>query len=341
MPISAMSRHTAEFESDTIGINGFEDAVFDDSIGSVIVTTKRPPRKTAPIVEDFVATITTDDYWDIDGVPMCTPAWNIEELDGATPTPAKRGQNLAAPYHSGQLWRPKQHDAVTRSLMMWISWKTTDGAQAATRELRQAQYQANEDYLKGLLIADPSVQHTITRRVFAPDGSLVTRTFLGEVINSVQFAYMENSYWPSSQMQIDFLCADPYWYGEEEAFVIGPPNTPTFQDSLDYTSDGQREVTAMTIRFAGPLDHPLLSNFSFTPDVSVRINRMIATNEFVDLDTDIFTAFDQSGVSAISDVTRFNSREWFRLLGGVNHLVLASDTAQDGIVTITQKPVYL
>lgn len=325
----------------TVFISDSDHFSFFDDGERYAITTPRAPKPIADQVVGFVSLITTDEYWDIDGVPMNTPAWNIELIDPAVGVPTKRGSNFVVPFADGEVWREKRHSSVTRSLVMWLSWKDQNGVEASTRAGRKAQYLANEDYIKKMFLANPSIQHTVTRRVLNSDGSLSIRSFVGEAINAVQFQYAENDYYPSCGFVIDWLCADPYWYGLVDSFVVGPPAAPTNQSKITHVLAGTREATKMTLKFVGPLVNPQLSNLSYLPDITLLYAGTLTTGQTVTLDTLLFSAVNQLGTSVLSSVTRYNSREWFRMLAGENILRLSTDSAGSGEVDITVQPVYL
>jgi hypothetical protein len=221
-------------------------------------------------------------------------------------------------------------------MLMWVSWKDSDGNSAAARELRWGQFEANMDLLKSTLRLGAVSQHSVTRRLFAPDGTLTTRTFQGEVANSIPFSHEENDWWPSAKLSVDWLCADPYWYGPQVTINATPPQNQT------HNNVGTMEAMRMIILLSGPLTNPIITNKAYLPDISLRVNKVLGAGDVLTLDTENFTATDQNMNNVISSVVRANAREWMKFVPGNNPLVFGSDSGADtGTFQIVYQPAYV
>lgn len=275
--------------------------------------------------------ITTDQYWELDGVPLTTPAWNIQELDGLEGLPSRRGSNIVAAYHPGEIWRPKQHGVSTKTMLMWICWKDQDGNEEVTREGRWGQFNRNLENFKAM-IGDPVVQHTLKRYMYL-DGVLVTRAFTVECTSTMQMKYAENDFWPSAEFALDFVLADPYAYGDDIVVNL------SLASPLVHTMPGSIGVRKMQIHFDGQLINPVLTNNTNVVVLSYGATIAAGTGT-LDVDTEYFTAIDDGGNNQLALVTHTGAREFFKMVVGDNNLLL-SDDGGTGSATITYAPPYL
>lgn len=276
--------------------------------------------------------ITTDDYWDADGLVLNTPAYNIDSLDGLESIAPRRGTNLLVPYRPGQVFRPKMHDAKLLSMQGWVSYKTVDGVEPVTRELRWGQFHANVAALR-LVFGKRYGTITLTRRLRLLDGTLEARTATVEQTGAMPLGFTENEHWPSANFVAEFLMLDPWWKG--------PLTTLTIPVSgLAATVKGTVDVTAMNIRFNGPLTNPTLTNTSISPSVWVKFGGALLTGEYVDLDTSNFTAIKSDGTNLIGAVSHSGAHPWMQMFPGATNFTLAP-TAGTGNAVVTYYPPYL
>lgn len=274
--------------------------------------------------------ITTEEYWDIDGTALNTLAWNIETLSGRISVPQLRGENIAVPYRAGRVWRPKTPDSRIISLAMYVLGCDADGRVPETGTTRRAEFNQNMDALQRLYYrSDRQLQLTKRWRM---DSGLLSAVALAEPASEMQVAMMGRF---GGRMVLDLLLADPFFYGTQLNPTIAK-DTPT-----NVLNAGHERVTKMTIRFNGPLTNPVLTNSTPTPDIAVSYTGVIGGGEWVELDTDLFTAVDDGAANVIAGVDHDGSLHWMELLAGVNNSLTLTASSGSGNVTVTYKPPYV
>src|SRR5262245_27937097 len=92
--------------------------------------------------------LTTDEYWEVDGIDLHTLAFNIESLNGRLRVPTLRGQDIVIPYAVGEMFVPKVTGSRILTLRMWIQGADADGNIPSNR---QAQFEENWRTLHRLL----------------------------------------------------------------------------------------------------------------------------------------------------------------------------------------------
>ena len=273
---------------------------------------------------------TTDTFWEIDGVSLQTHCQNVESLAPKFGTRTLRGGNVPVAYKRGQVWRPKQVDQHALPLGMWVTGKNTDGTQPL--EGMERKVHENMTALQGLTWNDGTRQVELTKKWHDPDtGVLMEATALAEP----QPWEPEMRGPHSAKMVIDFLLAEPYFYGPVQALTI-PLNTAT-----PVVVAGDVPTSRITLNFNGQLTTPILTNATPQPDVWVKVGSAIASGDDVFLDVEEYTAARVSdSANLVGAVTRSGARNWMALLPGTNTLTLTA-SAGAGTVDLTYAPAYL
>lgn len=268
----------------------------------------------------------TEEFWEVDGVSLHTWASAIATLEGREGLPPRRGGNQVVSYRPGEVWRPKTFGPRDMALAMWVKGSDADGVIPIAGA--RAQWRSNLEALKSLFgIIDREV--VLTRRLRTLSGLLV-QTARGECMGTLEPSMSGPTL---GALVADIHMADPFWYGADIVTAIPLAGA-------NIVHPGTAPVTRMIIRFTGPLTNPQLINQSTVPVISASYNGVIGVGEWVELDTDDYTARTQAGVSVIGNVTHSGARSWMQFIPGVNGMVLNAASGS-GSVTITFAPSYL
>lgn len=269
---------------------------------------------------------TTAEYWEVDGVSLHTWAWGIETLSGREGLPPRRGNNAVVAYRRGEVWRPKVFGPRMQAVAMWVKGSDANGLIPVAGA--RAQFNQNLEALKAIFgVIERELVLTRRKQILA---SLLVQTGRGECVGTME----PNMHGPTmGKFVVDLLMADPFWYGEEIEETV-PLAGATILNTATTA------VRKMVIRFNGPLTNPQLVNQS--PDIPIAVSYVgaIAGGEWVDLDTDNYTARNQLGASVIGNITHSGDRAWMALNPGANAMLLNA-SAGSGDVDITYSPAYL
>lgn len=273
-----------------------------------------------------------DTYWDVDGVSLQTYCRNVTSLAPKWSLPVHRGSNTAIAYRHGSVHRDKYLESRTETLGMWVTDGKADGTAGDTWS-RARRFERNMRDLQQLLFRIQSQEVALTKRWYIPESGLVaSATAMAELVGDPGVE-MKGPY--SAKMAVDFLLADPLYYGT-------PVNVTLVKDTpqtVPYVGDVK--TTKIFLRYDGALSNGEVENSTLNPDVRVKLGSAVALGDFVTLDVDQFTAVRSSdNVNLIGAVSRTGSREWMSLVPGGNNMLLTA-TSGTGTVTMTYAPAYL
>ena len=269
----------------------------------------------------------TEEYWEVEGQSLHTWAAAIETLSGREGLPPRRGQNEIVAYRPGEIWRPKTFGARRLTLAMWVKGSDEDGLIPAAGS--RAQFRSNLEALKSLF-AVPDRQLVVTRRIRTLAPTLLVQTGHAEMVSVLEPNFLARDL---ARLVVDLDMPDPFWYGEEIEEVI------TLADAT-VVNDGTYFVDKMVVRFNGPLTNPQLVNTSLDPVVSLSYVGTIGAGDYVEFNTQEFTAMDQDGDSVIGFASHSGARAWMVLQPGGNAMVLNAE-AGTGTAELTYAPAYL
>lgn len=292
---------------------------------------------------------TTTEYWDFNGTPLNQPFWNISSFGGSRQDlPLMRGQNYPVAYRAGQMWRPKQPDQRTITLAMWAAG--IDQALLVPAADQRLAFNNNFQQLRSLFWQLGNLGSTLgflTRRWYlTQNGStgIVSATAQAEIAGTVQPTMSGRT---RADFSVDFLLADPYFYGLRQSLNVPANGSGTQLYNLGDAavgfgqSQGQGGVP-FSLTFYGQLTDPVtLTNV--TNGVSVTINNsVIASGATLSLDVLNYTAFTGSGSSWLGNVTHYGARPWMLLMPGSNILTMSTGNGGDsGHCTLNWQPGYL
>lgn len=247
--------------------------------------------------------LTTDEYWDVDGVPLNTLAYNIQSWGGTRVAPAPvRGGNVLIPYRPGEVWVPKRAGSRVLTLGMWVIGTSEDGVDPADS---RALYHDNWEKLLRLLYR-PWTQYSLTKRQRNTSGLLVA-TALAEYAGGFEPGMIGQD---GSQFVVDLLLADPYFYAPEQSAVVNGP-TVVSHPGAD---------VALGLEIDLPAGATLTNS-----DTGVSVTNTGAAQVTLDV-----LGFSSTG--PILDITHTGSRFWMGLVPGDNNMT--------GSGTIRWQPNY-
>lgn len=276
-------------------------------------------------------TVTTAEYWDVDGTTLNTLAFNIETLGGRWKSTPLRGDNVKVPNRPGSIWVPKVPDEKDLSLAMWVRGADVNGLIPTAASSKLAQFNENWRQLMKLFSVRTRLL-AVTKRWYEVPVTPVLRT-------ATAYCEYKGTMDPSmfgrqlARFIVNLTVPDPYFYG-----TAITPSIPVGAGTV-VANTGDDIASSMTIRFNGPLVNPILTNTSPNPDVWVKFGGTLSAGQYVDLDTAEFTAIKSDGTNVIGAISHSGAKRWMELLIGNNSFTLATDSGA-GTVTLTLKPPY-
>lgn len=269
--------------------------------------------------------LTTLEYWDIDGVPLNTYAYNIASLSGRTGTTGLRGEDAEQAYRPGRAFRPKVPDSRTLTLTMWVQGTDPDTAVVAAD--KRAQFQSNLNSLMNLFYSSRR-QLVVTKRWVDLSGIHVA-TALGQVISPISPVHTV----ARAVFVVEIFLADPFFYDDTEVVV------PIAADSTASTNNpGVESVPEhLQVEFIGPLTNPTLTNTSSDPTIAVSYTGSIADGTSLVIDVPVSRAV--LGGSSVVNVSYSGSIWPMEVFPGVNEFSL-SVGAGTGSAAVTYRPAY-
>ncbi len=277
---------------------------------------------------------TTDEYWDVDGIPLHMYTWNIKTIGGTRlALPPLRGNDTQYPYRPGKSFRPKMPDSRVITLLMWAAGVDPVTAEASTIDT-YTQFNDNFSFLKKLFWT-PQRQVKLTRRWLqgAHNAQIVQATALAQIAGTMEPTMTGRN---RADFSVDLLLADPYFYGVEEQFIV-PLNQETI---IINKGDDDAKFHGVRLQFFGQLINAKLTNISTPHPVSVSVNTSINDGDMVELDVENYTATKAStGATVIGNIGHAGHRSWCVLQPGDNRVTLSG--TGDGYCLVTFSPPYL
>lgn len=291
-------------------------------------------------------TVTTSEFWDWQGTPLNQPWWNVTSFGGSRQDlPLLRGQNYPVAFRGGQMWRPKQADQRVITLAMWAAGvDQVSGNPAADQRLA---FNNNFQQLRSMFWLTGnagSALGALTRRWYlTQNGStgIVQATAMAEIAGTMQPTMAGRT---RADFAVDFLLADPYFYGGVQAQTLAY-NTAVSINNLGDANVGMGQQSGQggvpfTIQLVGPLTNPTVTNS--TNGVSVTVAYTIGGGQSCTLDVLAYTALDQGNASHLGVVSHAGARPWMVLWPDINVLRLTSTNGGDtGHAVVTWQPGYL
>lgn len=273
---------------------------------------------------------TTPNYWAVQGVSLQTHAWNITTWGDKEGVPPTRGANVIIPFASGQSYVPKVPDSRTITLNMWVTGANADGS--IPKGALRGQFETNFAALRSLCWAVRN-QVQLSKMVTYPDGSLQRVVAMAEYAGGLAPSMHGTD---SALFSVDFLLADPYFYGPAV-----PMQKLSTQSNVLVQGDDRTE--AVTFAVSGPRTNVRIQNTTPAGQPWFQYNAAIATGQTVLFTVPTFTATYQSntGLSAGSGRVSHSGIDpyWFYLAPGNNTISITSSSG-NGAVSMSWQPRF-
>lgn len=272
------------------------------------------------------------EFWDVNGVPLNSYCWAIKSAGGSRKSlPNLRGENKLVPHRPGRRFSPKVPDSKVITLAMWIAGVDPNTNQPSTYD-QIIQWNDNWESLQRL-IWTPNHEVALTKRWWrnAASPELIQATAAAQIAGSMEPTMTGRS---RADFAIDFLLADPFFYGDELSVRV-PANIPFV---VNNPGDTQVMHSDFSIVFDGQHVNPLLVNQ--TNGVWMKISTLIPLFASVNVNVATFKAVRSSdGTSTASTITQGGARHWMVLEPGNNTLLL--ETSGPGTATLKFRPTYV
>lgn len=271
--------------------------------------------------------LTTEEYWDVDGVPLNTYAYNIASLTGRTATPGLRGEDREQAFRPGLTFLPKVAEARSITLGMWVQGSNPNlvGNQSVNHS---AEFRSNLEMLQRLFFS-PRKQFTLTKRWRDLDG-LHTASAKGQVISPITPVHTKNR----ATLTVDVFLTDPFFY--ETTPIVVPV---AVGGSATTTNPGvDSSPSFLTVSLIGPLTNPVLKNTTPNPDISLTYSGSIPSGATLSLDVASSRA-TLSG-SLVNNALSFSGSIWpMEVFPGVNNFTLTAASGT-GSASISYRPAH-
>lgn len=295
--------------------------------------------------------ITTDTYWDVDGFPLQTFAFNITTLGGERMAPPPvRGSNVTLPFAPGQQWVSKVPDQRSMTLGMWVTGANKDGSIPQDEDARRI-FDRNWSMLRRLLWR-PRQQFTLGKRFWIPVQDLVDANALDLAITiqgNFALIYAEAKAEFSGGLAptmggpargaftVDLTLADPFFYSAEQTITVTtaqPTNTFVLGDDRSYR---------VNVEMHGALTTPKLTMLNQTTPTWVQTNHALAAGVVETIDVRNFKASQvASGVTTPTTGYIKNSGDnfWFYAQPGAASFGLTAGAVGTGNALIKYRAAW-
>lgn len=252
------------------------------------------------------------DGWKINGEALNTIARQLHLYPDSLL--GRRGENVIIAGRPGARHRSKPHSQQVQTFVLELLSVDEFGNKG------QPAFWRNMDRLKALL-APELIE--ISREIQLTDGRHSTRTGTFEVVAAPDITISQRAV--SATVTWDALFPDPYWYeparvltGQSGGFVVFNPGTVRHYNAV--------------VRIHGPATDPTLTSNG----AAVTVVGTIADGDWVELDSDLFTAVDDTGTSVAGAVSRSGSINFVEISPGYNTFDLS-----DGTCDVSFRPAFM
>lgn len=305
--------------------------------------------------------ITTEETWEIDGVPLNTLAYNIVSLSGNREGPPPvRGENLMVPLRPGKIWVERFPDERVITLGMWVQGSDDDGNPPDDIGLRR-QFRANWDLLVRTLYT-PWRQMKVTKKWRDPEtGDLKSASAMANYGGGMD-AMVRDGGPHRGVFTVDLVLAEPYFYDDVERVIqldsaVNSGFATHFNPGFDLHRKLIIDFQAVT-QLIGTVNEPedaagkgypwTLVNRTPDPDVYFTSIEGASAGQQFRYDTLEFTARQilspQFGAGSLVNRLGFirhgGTRNWLLLLPGTNTIRLNVPSGERATAQIRYRPQY-
>lgn len=260
-----------------------------------------------------MATATETEYLEIDGVPMSTAAWHIEDLSPLWDTAETLGDDLVVPYRRGVVPFRRAYGAKRVDLPIIVTGDyDPDGGPAAPG---RAQLWANRNelvrtVLRPLRVGSGDGDRTI--RYHAPDGTILAGP--GKIIGGLRPTPVGPlAFRASLSLSLSEGGLRSETLSDQTSAGVTDPSTESFV----VTNGGDDYQDATLIDITGTATAVTLENLTADPGGSVYLTFGGSLGAGVTLNTADFTAV-RAAVSVVGLVSFSGFERWLPLLPGSN-----------------------
>lgn len=280
--------------------------------------------------------ITTDEWLEIDDVPLNTLAYNITTYGGSRLSPpGVRGGNLTIPGRPGVMFMNKELDTLSYTLNMWVQGCAPDGS-FPTDHLSQYEFNKNWQMLRRLLFTTRRLMK-VTKRWFDAD--------VNAIRSAVGYAQFNGGLEPSmtgrgrAAFSIDLLFPDPFFYEPARELQVSTTQQKTWQETVP----GDWRTMSIDVQVAGARVNPKITITH--PDGTqtwVQYLGTINAGEVLNIDVQNFSATLTTSTTTrvvSGNIRHAGAAPWLTLDPGANTIFLES-TSGSGSVSFTYNPVW-
>jgi hypothetical protein len=204
----------------------------------------------APLSPPVSPSLTTNQYWLINGIPLQTFAYNIVTLGGGRMgVPPLRGEDILVPYRQGKLAMPRIPDSRTITLGMWVQGSEPTGKLTAPGVTMRNLFNRNWERLRSLFW-NPDDLMVVTKRWESASGQIIEASAKARFAGALD-PQMFGPY--HAAFTVDLFLADPFFYGDQVTEPFEANQTRTLNILGDWaTFDIELEMGEGS-RFSNPL----------------------------------------------------------------------------------------
>lgn len=259
--------------------------------------------------------ITQDEYVELGGVPLATPAWEVTDLAPLWDTGEVRGDDRVVPYRRGVLPYRRSWGARIVELPLVIFGDASPEGVAAPPG--RGQLWANRNLLvqaiRPLRIGTPDGTRTLTYH--APDGA--TYTSPASVIGNLR----PQPKGPSAFAATLRLSLTAGVLRSTSLYDASSPSVPGGGTTdFDVDNDGTVDQDAIRYTLIGTATSVVVTNLTADPGGSVFLTFGGALTGGVELDTDLWTAVRAGTLNVLGLITFGGFERWLPLVPGTNTL---------------------
>ena len=256
--------------------------------------------------------------WFVDGISLQDHGFMVASFIESAP--GRRGEDLTIARAPGARWRQKFYESRQQTIVIW-ALKTDEFGQVRGGAER------NADRLKRLF-GGGLQQVELLRVISLPFERVSSRRAMVELVDAMEgqrTALTQTGVYIQFALTLQF--ADPFWYEAENIRTFGS------EESGKLFNPGTVASRNGIIRIDGPAEDPeLILEPSGTRLV---FEGSIPYGEWIEIDSDAFTAVDQDGTSVAGSLVR-DQINLMEIFPGRNVVQLS-----DGTATIRWKPAFL
>lgn len=283
-----------------------------------------------------------DEFWSVDDVSLHQFGWCIETVSGRYGVPPLRGDNGRAAGVAGEVWMPKEPDAYTLRLPMWV----TGGAPATGAAGADPRRQWNDSwaFLRNVFW-NPDAEFRLGRRWWRTDpatgdGTYLWSEALGQLAPGADLSPTMTSR-TRATFAVDIRLAHPFFYG---AAVTSPNIGVGGSWAVTNPGDWHAYMRNLVIELHGPLVNPRLTNTARPAGpLYCGLAGTVTAGEVLTLDVGAYLALSRKGSTVVNrtgEIYNSGTRPWNALLRGANTFTLSA-TGGGGYAVVRYRPPYL